>query len=87
MNYELYDVISFEKEEYEIISKTVINDQLYLYLINHLPLKEDKAIVRVNLESNKPKYEFIDSDEEFDMVSKKIFIEMKDEIKNVVGED
>ncbi len=86
MNYEVDQVIQFKNGEYLILDVIKYKDFVYLYLINYNEFLNDTAIVKV-VNGDKNKYEYINSNEEFDYILNKLFLNNSiDAIKLVVDE-
>ncbi len=83
-DYQINNIITFDKKEYLVLDVISKNNISYLYLANYDELEDDdNAIVKV--ENNK--YFHIEDNEEFNFVLNKIFIDFKDDIINLLAEE
>jgi hypothetical protein len=83
MNIEVNDVIIFEKGSYLVLDVIKNENNTYLYLINNDDLKDDIAITKVTSNNGNNKYSFIDSQEEYNYVLNKLFLDFKNNIISI----
>lgn len=77
MNYEKFDVIEFDKENYIVLNVINYNSFTYLYLINESEENDDISIVKVEMRDNEPNYVHVKDDDEFNIVLNMIMEENK----------
>ena len=80
MNYEVDDVIEFKNGSYLVLDIIKKDENVYLYLINNDEFKDDIAITKVSNSNGNVEYSFINSEEEFNYILNKLFLNFKDDI-------
>lgn len=80
MNFNIDDVIKFKNGEYLILDVIINKGNTYLYLINNDEFKNDVSITKVTKNSQNYEFSAINSDEEFDYVMSRIFLNYHDDI-------
>ena len=83
MNFERFDVVNVNENNFIVLNKITYDDKTYLYLINEDEENDECAVVKVDKQDNDT-YIFSEvTNEELDIVLGKIIIENKEEIKEI----
>ena len=80
MSYNIDDVIKFKNGNYLVLDVIKNEGNTYLYLINNDEFLDDVSITKVRNENGKNIYSCIESDEEFEYVLNKLFLDFKEDI-------
>ncbi|MDD6273048.1 MAG: hypothetical protein PUA90_06075 [bacterium] len=87
MNIKIDDVIEFNNGEYLVLDVINRNDNTYLYLINNHEFLNDISITKVINKEGKYEFTNIDDNSEFDFVMNKIFLDLSDDILELVNNE
>lgn len=87
MNFNIDDVIKFKNGEYLVLDVIINKENTYLYLINNDEFLNDVSITKVLKKDQKYEFTNINSDEEFDYVMSKIFLNYKEDILNLLPDE
>ncbi len=83
MNFEIDDIIKFKNGSYLVLDVIKRNDNTYLYLINNDEFEDDISITKVINKNGFIEYSHIESEEEFNYILNKLFLDFKDDIISI----
>ncbi len=83
MNFEIDDIIKFKNGSYLVLDVIKRNDNTYLYLINNDEFEDDISITKVTNKNGFIEYSHIESEEEFNYILNKLFLDFKDDIISI----